>query len=88
MMRFYDWFYDWILILIFVAEGPLLYYLGAGRVPPPIKPIASAWSRAGYDPKWVTVALWGLVALIAIVFLLLIGIPMFRAIEYLGTPPR
>jgi len=88
MIRSYDWFPDWILILIVVAGGLLLYYLGAGRVPPPIKPIASAWSRAGYDPKWVTVALWGLFALIAIVFLLIVGVPMFRAIEYLGTPHR
>jgi hypothetical protein len=81
-------FYDWILILIFVAAGPLLFYLGAGRVPPPVKPLASAWARAGYNPKWVTLALWSLFALMAIVFLLLVGVAMFQAIVDLGSTRR
>jgi hypothetical protein len=64
----------------------LLYYLGAGRVPPPIKPIANVWVRAGYDPKWITVAMWTTFAMMALVFFLFIGIPLYHAVVYLGTP--
>ena len=78
-----------VLFSVFaVAGASLLYYLGAGRIPPPVRPVANAWARAGYDPKWITLALWGVFAIIAVAFLLFVGVPMFHAVVDLGSPRR
>ena len=64
-----------LVFLSFVFAGAsLLFYLGAGRVPPLVRPVANAWARAGYDPKWVTLALWGVFAIIAVAFLLYLNV--------------
>lgn len=44
--------YEALLSLAF-AGGALSYYLGARSVPGKLKPLANAWVRAGYDPKWI-----------------------------------
>jgi hypothetical protein len=81
-------FYVLVGLLIVFVGGSLLFYLGAGRVPPPITPVSNLWVRAGYDPKWVTVALWTTFAMVALVFFLCIGIPLYHAVVDLGTPRR
>ena len=79
-------FYRLVGLLIVFAGGSLLFYLGAGRVPPPIKPIANVWVRAGYDPKWITIAMWTTFAMMALVFFPFVGIPLYHAVVDLGTP--
>ena len=64
----------------------MLLYLGAGKVPPPIKSFASVWVRAGYNPKWITVAMWVTFAVMALAFFLFVGILLYDAIVDLGTP--
>jgi hypothetical protein len=70
------------------AGGSLLFYLGAGRVPPPIRPIANVWVRSGYDPKWITVAMWAAFVMMALAFFHFIGIPLYQAVADLGRPRR
>jgi hypothetical protein len=77
-----------VFLVIVLIGASLLYYLGAGRVPPPVRPVAHAWARAGNDPKWITVALWAVFAIIAVAFLLFVGAPMFHAVVDLGSPRR
>lgn len=81
-------FYGFVALLIVCAGGSLLFYLGAGRVPPPIKPIANVWARAGYDPKWITVAMWITFGIMALAFFLSVGIPLYHAVVDLGTQRR
>jgi len=75
------------LLIVFVA-GSLLFYLGAGRVPPPAKPIADVWVRGGYNPKWITFAMWTTFAMMALLFLLFVGIPLYHAVVDVGTSGR
>jgi len=79
-------FYEFLGLVSILAGGSLLFYLGARRVPPPIKSIANIWVRAGHDPKWITVALWTTFAIMALVFFLFVGIPLYHAVVDLGTP--
>ena len=79
-------FYALLGILVVFVAGALLSDLGAGHVPQPIRPLANIWARAGYDPKWISVATWALFALMAGLFVLLVGIPLYYAVIDLGTP--
>lgn len=81
-------FYGFVGLFIVIGGGSLVFYLGAGRVPPPIKPIANVWVRAGYDPKWITLVMWAVFAVIALVFFVFVGIPLYRAVVDLGTTRR
>ena len=72
------------VLLIFFVAAALLRDLGAGCVPHPIRPVANVWVRAGYDPKWVTVAMWVVFATMAFVLILLIGIFFYYAVVDLG----
>lgn len=78
--------YGLVGLLIVLAGGSLLFYLGAGRVPPPIKPIANVWVSAGLDSKWITVSMWIAFVIMALVFFLFVGIPLYYAVVDLGTP--
>jgi len=80
--------YGFLGLFIILAGGSLLFYLGAGRMPPPVKPMANAWVRAGYDPKWITVVMWVVFAVIALVFFVFVGIPLYHAVVDLGTTRR
>jgi hypothetical protein len=80
--------YGFLGLFMILAGGSLLFYLGAGRVPPPVRPMANVWVRAGYDPKWITVAMWAVFAVIALVFFVFVGIPLYRAVVDLGTTRR
>ena len=76
--------YGMLGLLVFLVGGVLLYHLGAGRVPKLLKPVANVWVSAGYDPKWVSVGLWVLFALLAGAMLLFIGIPLYTSLADLG----
>lgn len=75
-----------LLGLMMGCAGSLLFYLGAGRVPPPVERIFCVWVRAGYDPKWIIVAMWVSFAVMALMVFLIVGIPLYEAIVDLGTP--
>jgi hypothetical protein len=81
-------FYAWSIGFLIIAGGWLLYNLGAGRVPQPIRPIGNMWVRAGYNPKWINVAMWTLFALIAATFLLFVARPLYTVVVDLGTTRR
>jgi len=76
------------LLLAFVigCAGLLLSYLGAGRVPPPVERVFCVWVRAGYDPKWITVAMWVAFAMMALMFFLFVSSLLYYAVVDLGTP--
>lgn len=76
----------WIFLLIVSGGGALAYYVGADRVPLRFKPLANAWLRAGYDPKWITIAIRTAFALSVILFFVVIGYFMLDAAHDLGTP--
>ena len=71
--------YGLIAFMIVGWGASLLYYLGAGRVPPPLKPMTNVWVRAGYDPKWITVAMWATFVILALIFLFFVGRPLYYA---------
>ena len=77
--------YSTLAIFIIFAGNSLLLDLGAGRVPSRLKPVANLLVRAGYDPKWVIVAMWGAFAILSFALLVLIGIPLVVAVVDLGT---
>jgi hypothetical protein len=77
--------YILVILLTFFVAAALLRDLGAGCVPHPIRPVANVWVRAGYDPKWVTVAVWVVFATMVFVSILLIGISLYQAVVHLGT---
>ena len=75
-------------LFIVLAGSALLSDLGAGRLPHPIRLVANVWVRAGYDRKWITVAMWVVFATMVFVLALLIGIPLYHSVVDLGTPRR
>lgn len=73
-------------VIMICCAGSLLFYLGAGQVPPPVKRTFCVWERAGYDPKWITVAMWVTFAVMALMFFQIVGGSLYDVIVDLGTP--
>ena len=70
--------------LVIGAGTVLLRHLGAGTVPPRLKPLANLWVQSGRDPKWVRIFLWIVFWLIACAFFASVLIPLSRAVLDLG----
>ena len=70
--------------MLILTGGSLLSYLGAGSIPPTLKPFAHVWVKSGGSPKSFNVALWVLFTLVAVAVSLFIGIPLYSAVNDVG----